>query len=122
MSAQDELPGEVLAAISREMVRIKAENYGRGAAEAKTYACDDFLFCVLRGGMTRVEKTLLAHGDDELVRQVRLRFQANLIDTFKDAVQRLTGREVRTYQSQVLFDPDFTVEIFLLGDPVSVAE
>jgi hypothetical protein len=44
MPAQDEISGETLAAISREMVRLKAEYYGRGASDAKSYVCDDWLF------------------------------------------------------------------------------
>lgn len=113
-----ELSGETLDAISREMGRIKAQHYGKGPTEAKTYLCDDFLFCVLKGGMTVVERTLLEHGDGELVRQVRMRFQANLDDTFRDVVTRLTGRQVIGYASQVLFDPDHVVEMFLLGSPI----
>ena len=50
------------------MVRIKSQHYGRGAAEAKIYLCDNFLFCVLKGGMTPVERNLLEHGDAALVR------------------------------------------------------
>lgn len=119
MSAQDELSGETLAAISREMVRLKAEHYGRGSSEAKTYACDDWLFCVLKGGMTRVEQTLLEHGERELVRQVRMRFQANMDHSFKDVVEQLTGRGVLGYVSQVMFDPDFVLEVFLLGPRVA---
>lgn len=84
MSAQDEISGETLAAISREMVRLKAEHYGKGPREAKTYLCDDWLFCVLKGGMTTVERTLLEHGDSDLVRQVRLRFQTNMTESFTD--------------------------------------
>jgi uncharacterized protein YbcI len=117
MSAQDEIPGDVLAAISREMVRLKANHYGKGPTEAKAYVCDDWLFCVLKGGMTAVEQTLLKHGDNDLVRQVRLRFQQNMDESFTEVVRRLTGRQVLTYQSQVVFDPDFTIEIFLLGPP-----
>lgn len=117
MSAQDDLPGDVLAAISREMVRLKAQHYGKGPTEVKTYVCDDWLFCVMKGGMTTVEQTLLEHGEEQLVRRVRLRFQENMDESFKGAVGRLTGREVLTYQSQVLFDPDFVIEIFLLGPP-----
>jgi uncharacterized protein YbcI len=116
MSAQDEIPGETLAAISREMVRLKADHYGKGATEAKTYVCDDWLFCVLKGGMTAVERTLLAHGEDDLVRQVRLRFQQNMDESFTGVVTHRTRRKVLTYQSQVVFDPDFTIEIFLLGE------
>jgi uncharacterized protein YbcI len=118
MPAQDEISGETLATISRELVRLKAQHYGRGATEAKTYVCDDWLFCVLKGGMTTVERTLLEHGENDLVRQVRLRFQENMDDSFIDVIRQLTGREVITYQSQVVFDPDFSIEIFLLGPPM----
>jgi uncharacterized protein YbcI len=68
--------------------------------------------------MTTVERTLLEHGENDLVRQVRLRFQENMDDSFIDVIRQLTGREVITYQSQVVFDPDFSIEIFLLGPPV----
>jgi uncharacterized protein YbcI len=114
-----ELPGQVLAAITREMVRIKSTHYGKGATEAKTYQCDDFLFCVLKGGLTTVEHNLVQHGDESLVRQVRMRFQENNEDTFKDAVERISGHRVLTYQSQVLFDPDHVIEIFMLGEPLA---
>ena len=113
--ADDQLPGEVLAAITREMVRIKSESYGKGATEAKSYQCDNFLFCVLKGGLTRVEQTLLSHDDQDLVRHVRMRYQTLEGDAFTQAVERLSGRRVLTYQSQVLFDPDYAVEIFVLG-------
>jgi uncharacterized protein YbcI len=114
--ADRSLPGEQLAAITREMVRIKSQNFGKGATEAKTYQCDNFLFCVLKGGMTTVERNLLEHGDAALVREVRLRFQHNHGETFRNAVERVTGRRVLTYESQVLFEPDYTVEIFVLDD------
>jgi uncharacterized protein YbcI len=69
--------------------------------------------------MTRVEQTLLEHGDEALVRQVRLRFQENMDDSFTGVVQRLAGREVRAYQSQVVFDPEYSIEMFLLGAPLA---
>lgn len=106
--------GEILAAISTEMVRLKAQHYGKGAVEAKTYVNDDFLFVVLKGGMTKVEESLVSSGDEALVRHVRLRFQEQMSVAFTDAVERLTGRKVIQYQSQVVFNPDYTFEIFLL--------
>lgn len=109
------LTGEQLASITRELVRIKSRHFGRGATEGKAYQCDDFLFCVLKGGMTVAERDLLDHGDEDLVRTVRLRLQANNQPAFERAVERIAGRRVLAYQSQVLFDPDYTVEIFVLG-------
>lgn len=108
------ISGETLAAISNEMVRLKAQHYGKGAVESKTYLNDDFLFVVMKGGMTKVEETLVASGDERLVREVRLRFQEQMRVAFVDAIERLTGRKVVQYQSQVVFNPDYTFEIFLL--------
>lgn len=108
--------GEILSAISNEMVRLKAQHYGKGPVEAKSYLNDDFLFVVMKGGMTPVEQTLIEGGDAVLVRRVRLRFQEQMSTAFKDAVERLVGRKVLAYQSQVLFDPDYAIEIFLLSD------
>jgi uncharacterized protein YbcI len=108
-----------LAAITREMVRLKSRHYGRGATEGKTYQCDEFVFCVLKGGLTTAERDLLEHGDIHLVRTLRSRFQENHQAAFEGAVERITGRSVLTYQSQVLFDPDYTVEMFVLADGMS---
>ena len=110
------ITGEVLAAVSNEMVRLKAQHYGKGPVEAKAYVNDNWVFAVLRGGFTRVEETLIAAGDEDLVRKVRLRFQEQTGDRFIDAVERITGRRVVNYQSAVLVDPDYVVEMFLLDD------
>lgn len=114
------ISGAVLAAVSNEMVRLKAKHYGKGPLEAKTYLNDNFLFCTLKGGMTKVEETLISAGDTALVREVRLRFQEQMGADFREAVERVTGRRVATYQSQVLFDPNYVVEIFVL-DPAADA-
>lgn len=117
-----EISGEMLAAISAELVRLKAHHYGKGPVEAKSYVNDNFLFCVMKGGLTRVEETLLASGDEALVRQVRLRFQEQMHTVFRDAVEKVTGRVVVTYQSQLLINPDYLVEIFVLGDEEDLIE
>jgi uncharacterized protein YbcI len=120
--AKHVVPGDQLSAITREVVRIKASDYGKGATEAKTYQCDNFLFCVLKGGMTPVEENLLEHGEAQMVRQYRLRFQEANGSNFRGAVERITGIEVLSYESQVLFSPAYTVEIFVLGGPIEGAQ
>jgi uncharacterized protein YbcI len=119
MTTALEISRESLAAVANEIVRLKAQYYGKGPTEAKAYMNDDVLVVVLRGGLTTVERTLLDADDEDLVRQVRLRFQQVMEQSFIDAVQRLTGQKVLTYMSQIVFDPDFCFEFFVLsGDRV----
>jgi|1186.fasta_scaffold201614_2 uncharacterized protein YbcI len=116
---RSERPGSLLAAISNAMVGLKKEYYGKGPVKAKTYVNDNIVFCVLQGGLTRNEETLIAAGEEKLVREFRLRFQEAMGQATMDAIAELTGRRVLTYQSQIVFDPDHSFEIFVLdGDPM----
>lgn len=112
-----QLSGEQLAAIANEMVRIKAEFYGKGPTEAKAYQNDDVLLCVMKGGLTTVERTLLAGGEYDLVRDVRVKFQDQMRSTFEGAVERIAGRHVLCYESQITFDPTYIFELCVLGEP-----
>jgi len=116
MTMASEITRESLAAVANEIVRLKAQYYGKGPTEAKAYLNDETLVTVLKGGLTTVERTLLEAGDDQLVRSVRLRFQQVMEQNFIDAVQRMTGRRVLSYMSQIVFDPDYCFEFFVLSD------
>jgi uncharacterized protein YbcI len=107
-------PGGRRAAVSNAIVGLFKEFYGKGPTAAKTYFNDDWVFCVMEGGLTRNEETFLAAGKAELVRAVRLEFQEIMRDRILGEVQAIVGRRVLTYHSQVLFDPIRFVEIFLL--------
>ena len=107
----------VNAAISNAMVGLKKEFYGRGPTKAKTYVNDNYVFCVLEGGLTRNEETLLAAGEHALVRAYRLRFQETMAGPTTAAVERITGRKVIGYHSQIVFEPEFGFEIFVLDGP-----
>jgi uncharacterized protein YbcI len=107
----------VNAEISNAMVGLKKEFYGRGPTKAKTYVNDNFIFCVLEGGLTRNEETLLAAGEHRLVREFRLRFQEAMAAPTTEAVERITGRKVIGYHSQIVFEPEFGFEIFVLDGP-----
>jgi uncharacterized protein YbcI len=109
-------PG-MLADISNAMVGLKKEFYGKGPTKAKTYINDNYVFCVLQGGLTRNEETLLAAGEQMLVREFRLRFQEAMADATTEAIERLTGRKVTGYHSQIVFDPEHAFEIFVLDGP-----
>jgi uncharacterized protein YbcI len=117
MGENDQLSGETLDALSRGMVRLKADLYGRGPEEARAFQNGEFVFCVMKGGLTTVERTLIEAKDEPLVRHVRQRFQEQVGPRFIEVVEQVTGRQVLTYQSQILFDPDYIVEMFVLGPP-----
>ncbi len=105
------------AEISNAMVGLKKEFYGKGPTRAKTYINDNYVLCVLQGGLTRNEETLLAAGEEDLVRGFRLKFQEAMAAPTTEAVERLTGRRVIGYHSQIVFDPVYGFEIFVLDGP-----
>jgi uncharacterized protein YbcI len=115
MSTGADISREALASVANEIVRLKAQYYGKGPTEAKAFMNDEVLVVVVKGGLTTVEKTLLKAGEGPLVRQVRLRFQEVMEANFVDAVQRMTGQNVASYMSQIVFEPDYCFEFFVLG-------
>jgi uncharacterized protein YbcI len=108
----------VRGAISNAMVGLKKEFYGKGPTKAKTFLNDNYVFCVMEGGLTRNEETLIARGQEDLVRNYRLRFQEAMEDSTVEAIQRITGRRVIGYHSQIVFDPERAFEIFVLDRPI----
>jgi uncharacterized protein YbcI len=112
--------GEMRATLSNALVALMKEYYGKGPTAAKSFIEDEYVFTVLEGGLTRNEETLLANGQDELVRSYRLSFQQAVRDRFMSAVAEITGRQVLDYHSQIVFDPPRSFELFVLdGPPVS---
>jgi uncharacterized protein YbcI len=105
---------ELRAAITNVVVGLKKEFYGKGPTKAKTFINENYVFCALAGGLTRNEETLLAHGEHDLVRAYRLRFQEVMSEPTVRAIERVTGRTVIGYHSQIVFDPEHAFEIFVL--------
>jgi uncharacterized protein YbcI len=108
--------GSVLSRISNEIAEIQKAFFGKGPTATKSYIVDDMLFVVMRGGFTTAEMTMLEFGHADLVRQFRQIFENEMGDGLIGMVEELTGRKVLTYQSQVLFDPDIALEIFVFDD------
>jgi uncharacterized protein YbcI len=108
--------GEVRARISREIVRLQAEYYGKGPTKAKTYIVDDLVVVVLEESFTRAEKTLAERGDGDAVQHIRRRFQQQMAESFTSVVEQATGRRVRAFLSDTDIAQDVSVETFLLAD------
>ena len=110
------------AAVSTAMVRRKAELYGKGPTRAKTFFNDDYVFVVMEGGLTTNEEKLVEVGQEDLVRQYRLRFQEVTGDVLIADIERITGRKVVGYHSQITFQPARVFEIFYLDSAPAAAE
>ena len=111
--------GPMRAAISTQLVALKKEYYGKGPTGAKTYIQDEYIFVVLEGGLTRNEETLLAAGEQEIVRAYRLRFEEIMRDRLISTIEAVTGCRVLDYHSQIVFDQPRIFEIFVLDRPPS---
>ena len=107
--------GDVLTAISDGMVALLKEFYGRGPTRAKSYYADDLVVCVLRGGFSRVEQTLLDGGRGAAVIQQRMEFQEVMRNRFTGVIQDATGRPVIGFMSGNQQHPDMMCEVFILG-------
>jgi uncharacterized protein YbcI len=107
--------GEMLTQISNGMVRLLKEFYGRGPTRAKSYFQDDLVVCVMRGGFSRVEQTLLDGGRGGAVIQQRMEFQELMRHRFSEIVENATGRQVIGFMSGNQQEPDLMCEVFILA-------
>ncbi len=105
----------MLSAISDGMVGLLKEFYGRGPTRTKTYYEDDLVVCLLRGGFTKVEETLLGGGRGAVVMEQRMAFQELMRDRFTSVIEAATDRPVVGFMSGNQHEPDMMCEVFVLG-------
>lgn len=107
--------GAVRTAISDGMVALLKDYYGVGPRQTKTYFHDDLVVCLMRGGFTRVEQTLLEGGRTSAVIQQRMEFQEVMRPRFTAVIEGATGRQVVGFMSGNQQDPDMLCEVFVLA-------
>jgi|SRR6186997_150457 len=109
----------VRAEISREMVRLYKELFGRGPTKARTeFAGPDLVICTLENTFTPAERSLAEMGEHQRLRDTRMYFQAATADKFRGVVERVTGRKVRAFISGLDAGVDICCEVFYLdNDP-----
>jgi uncharacterized protein YbcI len=106
--------GDVQRNISRRLVALHKEFYGKGPKRAKAYYLDDMVVLLMRGGFSKVEETLLAEGRGEAVIRQRMEFQDAMLPRFTEVIESETGRSVVAFMSGSHQDPDISSEIFIL--------
>ena len=115
-----ERSGLMMVEISNAMVQLYKELFGRGPTKARTdYAGPDLLVSTLENSLTRIERTMVAAGEYERVRDLRMHFQYLGEDDFVGRVEQITGRKVRAFVSGMDTKHDVATELFYLEPATS---
>jgi uncharacterized protein YbcI len=111
----DDRRGSPLVEISREMVRIYKEQFGRGPTKARTdFAGPSIVVCTLENSLTPAEQKLAELGEHQRLRDTRMYFQHATKKEFCTAVERSLGRKVRAFVSGLDTEEDVATEVFYL--------
>lgn len=114
-SGEENAHESVRAEISREMVRLYKELFGRGPTKARTeFAGPDIVICSLENTFTPAERSLAEMGEHQRLRDTRMYFQAATNDKFREIVERVIGRKVRAFVSGLDAGADICAEVFYL--------
>lgn len=113
--------GSQVAEFSREVVKLYARAYGRGPTRARTYMQNDYALVMLEEIMTPAEHTLIEAGEEERVADTRLAFQEAVREQFNEIAERITGRKVKAFFSQVHLATDMAQELFVF-EPAEEAD
>ena len=106
----------VRAEISREMVRLYKEQFGRGPTKTRTeFAGPDIVVCTLEDSFTPAERRLAEMGEHQRLRDTRLYFQHATKEEFIGSVERTLNRSVRAFNSGIDTHHDVSVEVFHLA-------
>lgn len=108
--------GALVAQLSREIVQLHVRLYGRGPTKARSYLHADYAVCILEEIFTTAERTLIDAGSQEHVHATRRKFQDAVRDEFIEIVERVTGRPVRVFLSQVDVDSNLSLEFFIFAE------
>jgi uncharacterized protein YbcI len=111
----DDGPSSKRAEVSREMVRLYKEQFGRGPTRARTdFAGPDIVICTLENSLTPAEHRLAELGEHHRLRDTRLYFQHATEAEFREVIERVLGRKVVSFVSGMDTRTDVSSEIFYL--------
>ena len=113
----DPSSGTTLAAIADGLVKIHKDTCGRGPTNTRCFASGETVVCLLYGGLTRGERTLLESGDVHAVQRQREALHQVMHDPARDLVERELSRRVTAMT--LAADPANELEtaVFVLDAP-----
>jgi uncharacterized protein YbcI len=120
---EDPRSDSTLREISKAMVKLYKEQFGRGPETVWTrYSGPDAILTVLGNSLTPVERTMLQMGEEQRLRDIRTMFQHATESKFREEVERITGRRVIGFMSGIDVHHDLSSEVFTLEPEASDAD
>lgn len=114
MSGAPENSNSLLAAVSKALVALHKEQFGRGPTNARThFAGPDSLVCVLENALLPAERKMIAMGENQRVRDSRMAFQVATRDEFVAAVEQILQRKVHAFASAADVEQDVIFENYV---------
>jgi uncharacterized protein YbcI len=101
-------------AISNAVGRVHKQLVGRGPTQVRTHLGRDVVLCLLEGGFTQAERTVLASSGESVVLELRAHLQKAMRRAIIESVEAIVGRRVRSFM--YTNDParDLQAELMLL--------
>jgi uncharacterized protein YbcI len=119
MSTQAPLRGgELNAAVTSALVGIQNEYLGRGPKTASTFHHQNVLVTLMHEVLTPAEVSLTETHRRDAVTNIRHLYQQTMEKDFREAVERLSGRNVIAFISGNHVSPDIAAELFILDEPL----
>jgi uncharacterized protein YbcI len=107
--------GTPLLELCNAMVRLYKEAFGRGPTKARAqFAGPDTLVVLLEHTMTVAERNLLAMGQHDRLRELRLVTHYALEDELRSIVEHTLGRRTIAFMSGIDIRHDVSVELLTL--------
>lgn len=116
-----ELAPSRLHQVTDAVVGYYAAHYGRGPTKAKSFLVEDTLVCVMQEAFVELERVLLRHGNQALVREMRSEFHEATRLEVEKLVAEVSATHVTASTLEVSFDPEAVTATFrleLLPKPV----
>jgi len=120
--ADDEPARSPVLEISNGLVGLK-DAFGRGPTKARALFADaDTVLIVLEDAFTAAERTLLALGKTELLRESRLTIQQALETPARSVIEQALGRQTVAFVTGIDIRNEIAINLCTLGPPANPSE
>jgi uncharacterized protein YbcI len=109
--------GTQLAALSDALVKLHKETCGRGPTHARCFSSGNAVVCLLFGGLTQAERSLLDSGREAAVIEQRQALHQLMRDQAREVVEKLLGRRVAALTMATDPANELETAVFVLDAP-----